>query len=141
MVDTVNRPISRKRAPPSVTHSRLATLARSAALTACFWSADGMAEQLRDPMRPPSAGSLTPWGSATPVSSGPRLQTIRFSARERSATIDGRRVRVGDKIGSARVVLITRNAVVLDDGGVSQTLKLFPDFGKRVITPNQHPKY
>lgn len=140
MVDPVNRPSSRKRAP-SRAHSRLAALMRGAALTACFWSAAGMAEQLRDPMRPPAPGSLTPWGSATPESSGPQLQAIRFSARERSATIDGRRVRVGDKIGSARVVLITRNAVVLNDGGVSQTLKLFPDFGKRVITPNQHPKY
>lgn len=76
-----------------------------------------------------------------PEPSGPRLQAIRFSARERSATIDGRRVRVGDKVGGARVVLITRNAVVLDDGGVSQTLKLFPDFGKRVITPDPRPKY
>lgn len=140
MVDPVNRPISRKQAPPGA-HSRLAALTRGAALAACFWSAAGMAEPLRDPMRPPALGSLTPQGSATPVSSGPQLQAIRFSARERSATIDGRRVRVGDKIGSARVVLITRNAVVLDDGGVSQTLKLFPDFGKRVITPNRHPKY
>ena len=140
MVDLVNRCLSQTRGP-SGARPRLSALPRVIALAACFWSAAASAEQLRDPMRPPAWDSLTPWGTLEPAPSGPQLQAIRFSPRERSATIDGRRVRVGDKIGSARVVLITRNAVVLDAGGVSQTLKLFPDFGKRVITPNPHPKY
>lgn len=140
MVDAVNRSTSHTLAPSGAS-SRRAALRRVVVLAVCFWSAAGNAEELRDPMRPPAADSLTPWDSATLAPSGPQLQAIRFSARERSATIDGRRVRVGDKIDGARVVLITRNAVVLDNGGVSQTLKLFPDFGKRVITPNQRPKY
>lgn len=140
MVDPVNRAMCQTR-PPAEASSRRAALTRAVVLIVCLWSAAGNAEVLRDPMRPPSAGSLTAWGSAPLEPSGPQLQAIRFSAHERSATIDGRRVRVGDKIDGARVVLITRNAVVLDHGGVSQTLKLFPDFGKRVITPNQRPKY
>jgi len=140
MVDLVNRP-DRQLQTPSGASSRRAALTRLVVLTFCFWSATGNAEQLRDPMRPPSAGSLTSWSSATPEDSGPQLQAIRFSGRERSATIDGRRVMIGDKIGGARVVLITRNAVVLEEGGVSQTLKLFPDFGKRFVTPNPRPKY
>lgn len=140
MVDLVNTRMSQIRRPSGAC-LRPAALPRVLALAACFWSAAGVAQELRDPMRPPSLGSLTPWRALEPVPSGPRLQAIRFSARERSATIDGRRVRVGDTIGTARVALITRNAVVLEDGGVSQTLKLFPDFGKRILTPDPHPKY
>lgn len=140
MVDLVNAPLSRTRGPSGAS-SRPAALARVLAVAACFWSAAGGAEVLRDPMRPPSMGSLTSWRSPAPAYSGPRLQAIHFSSRDRSATINGRRVRVGDRIGTARVASITRSAVVLQDGGVAQTLKLFPDFGKRVLAPASNPKY
>ena len=85
-------------------------------------------------MRPPAQWSLPQSSIAAPESRGPRLQSIRFSARERSAIISGRRVTVGDRLGDARVLAIERNTVVLEVGGISQTLKLFPDIGKRILT-------
>ena len=92
-------------------------------------------------MRPPAQWSLPQSGIAAPESRGPRLQSIRFSAHERSAIISGRRVTVGDRLGDARVLAIERNAVVLEVGGVSQTLKLFPDIGKRIlITPGRRSR-
>lgn len=85
-------------------------------------------------MRPPPQWSQPQSSIAAPEFRGPRLQSIRFSSRERSAIINGRRVTVGDRLGNARVLAIERNAVVLEVGGISQTLKLFPDIGKRIIT-------
>ena len=140
MVDLVNAPLSRTRGPSGAS-LRPAALSRVLAVAACFWSAAGGAEVLRDPMRPPSMGSMTSWSAPAPTYSGPRLQAIHFSSRDRSATINGRRVRVGDRVGTARVALITRSSVVLQDGGDSKTLKLFPDFGNRILTPASNPRY
>ena len=111
------------------------------ALVACCWSAAAIAQEFRDPMRPPAQWSLPQTGVAAPESRGPRLQSIRISARERSAIISGHRMTVGDRLGDTRVLAIERNAVVLEVGGVSQTLKLFPDIGKRIITtPGRRPR-
>lgn len=132
MVDLVNAPPSRIRA----------ALPSALVLAALFASAAAGAAVLRDPMRPPSMGSMaSSWSERAPVPSGPRLQAIHFSTRGRTATIDGRRVRVGDSVGTARVAAITRSTVVLRDGSASRTLQLFPDFGKRVLTPASHSKY
>lgn len=99
------------------------------------------ADALQDPTRPPAELSM-PQGSAGALApSGPQLQSVQISAHQRSAMISGQHVKVGDKIGDARVVMITENEVVLKGGNGLQTLKLFPDVGKRFIMRSQHPKH
>jgi len=97
------------------------------------------AEVLRDPTRPPA--DLSQGNTGAPVASGPELQSVRISAHQRSAIISGQRVKVGDKLGDARIVMITENEVVLKGSSGLQTLKLFPDVGKRIILRSQHPKH
>lgn len=47
------------------------------------------------------------------------------------ATVNGRMVKVGDRVGEARVVRISETEVVLRNGGSVETLKLFPGMEKR----------
>lgn len=83
-----------------------------------------------DPMRPPSivAEPEREQGAGAPL---PRLQSILISPTRRVATIDGRTVRVGDKVGDARVARILENEVVLARGQEQQVLKLFPGIEKQ----------
>lgn len=104
----------------------------------CFALPAAAADTLRDPTRPPADLSQ---GNTAPVASGPELQSVRISAHQRSAIISGQRVKVGDKLGDARIVMITENEVVLKGSSGLQTLKLFPDVGKRIILRSQYPKH
>ncbi|WP_232522224.1 general secretion pathway protein GspB [Sulfuriferula plumbiphila] len=107
---------------------------------ACLFAPSACAvDALQDPTRPPA--DLSQGNAGALVPSGPQLQSVRISARQRSAIISGQRVKVGDKLGDARVVMITENEVVLKGGSGLQTLKLFPDVGKRIILRSQHPEY
>ena len=86
------------------------------------------AQALVDPTRPPDAAPVL--GSA--VSAGaarPQLQSVLVSNRpggRRLAVIDGRSVRVGDKVGGAVVVGIGEASVVLRRGKILETLRLYP---------------
>ena len=102
------------------------------------FAAAGAADMLQDPTRPPAELSAPQGNAGALVPSGPQLQSVRISAHRRSAIISGQRVKVGDKLGDARVVMITENEVVLKGGSGLQTLKLFPDVGKRIIMRSQH---
>ncbi|HAN54908.1 MAG TPA: hypothetical protein DCQ77_01305 [Betaproteobacteria bacterium] len=98
-------------------------------------------DALQDPTRPPAVLSM-PQGSAEILApSGPQLQSVRISAHQRSAIISGQRVKVGDRFGDTRVVMISENEVVLKGSSGIQTLKLFPDVGKRIIMRRQHPEH
>ena len=95
--------------------------------------------ELQDPTRPPA--DLSP-GSAGPlVTSGPQLQSVLISAHQRSAIISGQRFTIGEKLGDARVVRIGEDEVILKSGSGLQTLKLFPDVGKRILMRSQHHKH
>lgn len=87
------------------------------------------AQALPDPTRPPSMMSAEQHASATPV--GPVLQSILVSPRRAEAIISGRTVRVGDRVGDAKVVRITETEVHLREGKNLQTLKLFPNIEKQ----------
>ena len=99
----------------------------------------GAADMLQDPTRPPA--DLSQENTGAPVASGPQLQSVRISAHQRSAMINGQHVKVGDKLGDARIVMITESEVVLKGSNGLQTLKLFPDVGKRIIMRSQHHKH
>ena len=101
----------------------------------------GAADILQDPTRPPAELSAPQGNTGAPVTSGPQLQSVLISAHQRSAIISGQRVKVGEKLGDARVVMISENEVILKGGSGLQTLKLFPDVGKRLIMRSQHHKH
>ena len=105
------------------------------------FAAAGAADALQDPTRPPAELSMPQGSAGALVPSGTQLQSVQISAYQRSAIISGQHVKVGDKIGDARVVMITENEVVLKGGNGLQTLKLFPNVGKRLIMRSQHPKH
>jgi MSHA biogenesis protein MshK len=80
-------------------------------------------ENLPDPTRPPASLGLETAEMAPPV--GPILQSTLISPGRRQAIINGRVVRVGDKVGSAEVAEIREGEVVLRNGKETQTLSVF----------------
>lgn len=91
-----------------------------------------LALALQDPTRPPAAmlqpraGSLGSAGAAMQQDAH-RLQSIligRAPGGRRVAVIDGDTVRVGDRVGGARVLAIEAGAVQIEQGGKRSTLTL-----------------
>lgn len=82
---------------------------------------------LRDPTRPPQAPVIAPGQASAPapVSLG-ALTAIRIGDSLRSATIGGKRVKVGERIGESTVRAIRPSEVVLATPSGAQVLKLFP---------------
>ncbi|WP_292934458.1 hypothetical protein [Noviherbaspirillum sp.] len=87
-----------------------------------------VAQVLSDPTRPPAAASseLASGQAAT----GPILQSILISPHRAEAIINGQTVKVGDKVGDAKVVKITESEVLLSSGKDLKALKLFPNIEK-----------
>lgn len=96
---------------------------------ACCVSLLAAAQALTDPTRPPAAANAeAPAGEAT---AGPVLQSILVSPHRAEAIVDGKTVKVGDKVGEATVVKITESEVLLRNGRERQALKLFPNIEKQ----------
>ncbi len=111
--------------------------ALSAVLLAGLWGIGvSRGEVLPDPTRPP-AGALAPGGAEAAGPPRPVLQSVIISGRNRSALINGRMVRAGDKVGDAVLVRIGESAVVLRSGKTLQTVKLFPGVEKRPAAPGK----
>ncbi len=100
----------------------------------CLGSASLRAQSLADPTRPPaalapaaSAATAGPAASAPPTRE-PALQALRLGPDlAPSALVDGRLLRVGDRLGALRVQAIAAEGVLLQkpEGG-SQWLRLNP---------------
>lgn len=88
-------------------------------------------ENLPDPTRPPAAFQDEVRHAGEPSSSAPVLQSVLIGPKRSIATISGRIVKLGDKLGDARVVKISETEVVLQSGSGKQTFKLFPDIEKK----------
>lgn len=99
------------------------------------------AEGLQDPTRPPSVQSMAPGDTQAPVASGPQLQSIRISAYSASAIVSGKRVVVGERVGSAQVIAISENQIMLKTSNGVQTLKLFPGIGKSAVVRTSVPSH
>ena len=91
-----------------------------------------------DPTRPPDppkVSNLNPsatGGLGSPVpATGPVLQSVLMSDTHAEAIIDGRVVRIGDRIALGKVVSISESEVTLRTNAGLQTLKLFPGIEKR----------
>ena len=95
-------------------------------------SASAVAQGLADPTRPPAALGMEQMAEAGTAPAGPVLQSILISQRRAEAIVSGRVVRVGDKVGDAKVARITETEVLLREGKNLQVLKLFPNVEKQL---------
>lgn len=102
-----------------------------AMLLMCGLCAAAYAEVLADPTEPPM--SLNSPSALKALPAEPVLQAIQGGQGRFYAMIDGRSLRVGDQVGSAKIVKISPNEVVLRDGSGNKTLKLLPDSSSRAI--------
>lgn len=104
-------------------------LARLALLAAVLLPPAAGAQALVDPTRPPDA-PLAGNGSgsgAIAARATPRLQSVLVaSSGRRVAVIDGRTVRVGDRVGEASVAEIADTSVTLRRGKTIETIRLYP---------------
>lgn len=89
---------------------------------------DERSAPLADPTRPPPtpAPAVAPV-SATTAPKGNRLTSVIIGPRGRVAVLDGHQVREGTMVGTARVVRIQRDAVVLQTGTTQERISLYPN--------------
>jgi MSHA biogenesis protein MshK len=105
------------------------------AMLACVAAAlatEAIAEQLRDPTRPPA--SLAPAAGDAPAASrsaGLVLQSVLIAPDRRSAIVDGRLLKVGDSVAGFRVTAIEEGVVTLRGAAGTRRLQLFPEVEKR----------
>lgn len=85
-----------------------------------------LAAPFADPTRPPAAEASTASGDGVAGQGVPRLESVLIAPDRRIAVINGQAVRVGQKVGEARVLSITETEVALREGNSTQVLKLFP---------------
>lgn len=106
---------------------------RLAGLTACWvaLASSALGADLPDPTRPPPA-LTAPAGEAAPAA--PVLQSVLLSPTRRAAIISGQTVVLGGTYQGARLIRITESEAVLRDGGKVQTLKLYPDLHKQMVS-------
>ncbi len=79
---------------------------------------------LADPTRPPGSGGNT---YSAPTSG---VTAIRISGSERSAVIDGRTVKIGDRYGDGQISDIRLYEVILERAGRKTSLRLVPKLEK-----------
>jgi len=84
------------------------------------------AEVLKDPTRPPSHSYSAVTASGTKAAPRWVLSSTLIAPTRRSATINGKTVGLGQKIGGARVVEINPSHVALRDGDREIILELLP---------------
>jgi MSHA biogenesis protein MshK len=90
-------------------------------------SAQNMTDPTRPPNEPaPSGAPAGPVGAAAAVSASPELQGILLSAQRRVAVIDGKTLRVGERLGDATLVALSETSATLKRGERLETLRLLP---------------
>lgn len=90
-----------------------------------------LAQTLSDPTRPPTVTSES--STNAEVFTGPVLQSILIAPKRSIAIISGQTVALNGKYGEQTLIRITETEVVLSNGKELQTLKLFPDFDKKLV--------
>ncbi len=117
-----------------------ALCALGAALAGSSASQAALAQALHDPMRPPAASDpSTAEASKDSAARTARLQSVLISPGRRVAVIDGRVVRLGERVGDATLVAISESQVVLQRRGGRETLKLNPVVDKKAARKGAVP--
>lgn len=111
---------------PGTRNGAAAALCAALALMPALAPAQG----LTDPTRPAIGYADAEAGAAA---GGLVLQSVMITPTIRSAIINGEVVMLGGKFGSARLIKISESEVVLNDGGETQILKLYPGVEKRAV--------
>jgi MSHA biogenesis protein MshK len=99
-----------------------------------------LAQELQDPMRPPSFSGQAGGDPAEPSQFGPVLQSTLLSNGRRIAMIDGKPMKVGDKIGDGRIVAIDPATVTLREGKTTRVLEMFPGVKVTYPKPPESPR-
>jgi MSHA biogenesis protein MshK len=108
------------------------TIVRAIFVLMCtMYSLTVMAQTLADPTRPPA--TVSDASTNAEILAGPVLQSILIAPNRRLAIINGQTVALNGKYGEQTLIKMTETEVVLRNGKEFQTLKLFPDFNKKLI--------
>jgi len=105
-------------------------LALIAGLLLASGPAASVAQQLRDPTRPPSEVSAKPATAKSRTHGGLVLQTVLISPERKTAVISGRVMSVGDTVSGFRLVEIREGEVVMKGSKGTRTLQLYPAVSK-----------
>jgi len=102
-----------------------------ALITALFCHISAFAESLVDPTRPPSHQLATK--STVGIKAAPKwvLSSTLIAPARRLATINGKTVSIGQRVGAAKVVSIDPSQVALIEGNKKIVLYLLPGGIKR----------
>lgn len=103
------------------------------AIAMALFSAAVTAQNLPDPTRPPILHAAS--ASTAQVDSGPVLQSILIAPDRRIAIINGQTVALHGKYGNQVLIKLTETEAVLRNGKALQTLKIHPDFEKKIYRP------
>lgn len=101
-------------------------------LACAMVSLGALAQTVADPTRPPTI-TKTDTSSNSEVISGPVLQSILIAPNRHVAIISGQAVTLNGKYGEQTLIKMSETEVVLRNGKEFQTLRLFPDFNKKII--------
>ncbi len=116
----------------SVMLSPTAMMVRIIFVSGCaLLSTSALAQNLLDPTRPPSV--LSEVFVDSEVFTGPVLQSILIAPNRHVAIISGQTVALNGKYGEQTLIKMSETEVVLRNGKELQTLKLFPDFDKKLV--------
>ena len=110
---------------------------------AALAQAQGTATSINDPTRPPASFVATPTTVTGVTEAGGRLRSVKIPRRggRPTAVIDGQVVRLGQKLGEARLVRLTETEAVLESAAGRETLRLTPDVIKKpVLTKVTRPR-
>jgi MSHA biogenesis protein MshK len=92
-----------------------------------------LAQPLADPTRPPTQGPAELRQTEAPST---RLQSVLVSPGRSVAVIDGRAIRIGERVGDAILVSIEPSEVTLQRGAALERLTLLPGaVEKRPVKP------
>lgn len=117
-----------------------ALCALAALLAGSSASQAALAQALGDPMRPPATpGPASAEAAADSAKAAARLQSVLISPRRRVAVIDGRVVRLGERIGDAKLVAISESHVVLQGPAGREILRLNPVVEKKAAKKGPPP--
>jgi MSHA biogenesis protein MshK len=101
------------------------------ALGGAMFSSCLIAQTLLDPTRPSMLASESSINADN--FNGPVLQSILIAPNRRVAIISGQAVTLNGKYGEQTLIKMSETEVVLRNGKELQTLKLFPDFDKKLV--------